>query len=209
MSDAPWSPPRYPPGTVRALLSSAHVGAATRAALESRLAANAPALPRYFGADEYRTLRAACERLVPQPDRDTPIDLAATIDQRLAEGTGDGWRYDAMPPDGDAHRAGLRALDAGARDASGHAFADANVDVQDAVLRAAQRGAESRAAWGAVPPGRFFEELLAEAAEAYYSHPLAQEEIGFVGMADLPGWQAIGLDELEPREPRPQRASDG
>ena len=48
--------------------------------------------------------------------------------------------------------------------------------------------------------GRFFEELLAELTENYYAHPLAQEEIGYVGMADLPKWVNIGLNEKDDRE---------
>ena len=57
--------------------------------------------------------------------------------------------------------------------------------------------------WDTVPPVRWFEEMLAELVECYYSHPLAQEDIGYVGMADAPGWPALGLDVLDPREPRP------
>ncbi|MBW3634848.1 MAG: GMC family oxidoreductase [Armatimonadetes bacterium] len=55
-----------------------------------------------------------------------------------------------------------------------------------------------------MPSPRFFEELLAEATEHYYAHPLAQEEIGYAGFADAPGWKRIGLDERENREPAPQ-----
>ena len=43
--------------------------------------------------------------------------------------------------------------------------------------------------------------MLAELTETYYAHPLAQEEIGYVGMADLPAWTKIGLNEREEREP--------
>ncbi|RYF62200.1 MAG: gluconate 2-dehydrogenase subunit 3 family protein, partial [Cytophagaceae bacterium] len=35
-----------------------------------------------------------------------------------------------------------------------------------------------------------------------YSHPLVQEAFGYVGMADRPSWELIGLNELEAREPR-------
>jgi hypothetical protein len=45
--------------------------------------------------------------------------------------------------------------------------------------------------------------MLAELTEYYYAHPLAQEEIGYVGMADAHGWTRLGLNELEPREPEP------
>lgn len=47
----------------------------------------------------------------------------------------------------------------------------------------------------------YFEELLALVVDIYYAHPLASEEIGYTGMADAHGWQAIGLDERETHEP--------
>jgi hypothetical protein len=47
----------------------------------------------------------------------------------------------------------------------------------------------------------YFEELLALVVDVYYAHPLASEEIGYIGMADAHGWQAIGLDQRETHEP--------
>jgi hypothetical protein len=70
-----------------------------------------------------------------------------------------------------------------------------------------QRGDVEGGVWDTLPAQRFFEELLAEAVECYYSHPLAQEEIGYVGMADAHGWQAISLNRLEPWEPRAVEAA--
>jgi gluconate 2-dehydrogenase gamma chain len=42
--------------------------------------------------------------------------------------------------------------------------------------------------------------MLAELTENYYSHPWAQDEIGYVGYADLPSWVNIGLNEKDARE---------
>jgi hypothetical protein len=69
-------------------------------------------------------------------------------------------------------------------------------------LLAVQRNGAPGQTWKIVPAGRFFEELLAELTECYYSDPSAQEEIGYVGFADAHGWQALGLNELEAHEPR-------
>ncbi|WP_240731526.1 gluconate 2-dehydrogenase subunit 3 family protein [Hymenobacter radiodurans] len=74
-------------------------------------------------------------------------------------------------------------------------------DEQASVLELVQVGEAPGEAWQTVPAVRFFEEMLAELTELYYAHPLAQEEIGYVGMADAPGWTRLGLNELEPREP--------
>ena len=71
---------------------------------------------------------------------------------------------------------------------------------QDAVLHTLAGGHPPGITWQTLDAGRFFEELLAELAATYYAHPLAQEEIGYVGMADLPAWTKIGLNEKEDRE---------
>lgn len=72
---------------------------------------------------------------------------------------------------------------------------------QDVVLRVVQAGTASGAVWAHMDAARYFEELLALVTDIYYSHPLASEEIGYVGMADAHGWQAIGLGEHEGHEP--------
>lgn len=193
----------YPSGTVRALLETKAVTASTRQALQERLAHPEVLKPRFFDAHDFATLRAACARLIPQPERTQPIDLAGALDTRLAENKCDGWRYDNMPPDASAHRRGLRGLDECAQSMFGAGFQELDGLSQDKILLAVQRGEASGETWLKLPATRFFEELLAELTESYYSHPLAQEEIGYVGMADATGWQQIKLNELEAREPRP------
>ena len=192
--------PHYPEGTVRALLDTDLVTAATRAALEERRAAPVYE-PQYLDGATYELLRAVAARLFPQPDRATPIELAPDVDKRLLEGGSDGWRYDTMPPDREAYRLGLGGIRESAEALFGHNFLHLNDEQKDAVLTAVQAGNPPGDLWQQLPAARFFEELLAELTENYYAHPLAQEEIGYVGMADVPGWHRIQLDELEPREP--------
>lgn len=192
----------YPAGTVRALLDTDLVTRPTRDALRARLERHGAGRGHFFDPGALTTLRAACARLVLPPHREEPIDLASCIDQRLADAAGNGWRYDTMPPDSEAYRTGLAGLDQTARLRYGGAFHELEARRQDDVLLAVQRGDAEGPAWERIPAPRFFEELLTECVEFYYSYPLAQEEIGYVGMADGPGWQAIGLDQLEPREPR-------
>jgi len=192
----------YPAGTVRALLDTDLVTRPTRDALRARLDERDSRRPRFFDIRALTTLRAACARLVPQPGRKDPVDVAGCIDERLAAATGNGWRYDSMPPDAEAYETGLAGLDETARERYGGAFHELGALRQDEVLLAVQRGKAEGEAWERIPAARFFEELLAECVEFYYGHPLAQEEIGYVGMADAPGWRAIGLGRLEPREPR-------
>ncbi len=196
--------PEYPSGTVRALLATEHVSAATRAALQSRLNAPTAYAPQFLAPETYALLEAVAARLLPQPDRPTqPIALAPALDQRLAEGRADGWRYDALPPDRETYRLGLGGIQEIAHARFQADFLTLKTEQQDAALQALATGTPPGATWETLDAGRFFEELLAELTATYYAHPLAQEEIGYVGMADLPSWTKIGLNEREEREPEP------
>ncbi len=195
--------PLYPAGTVRTLLKTASVTAPTRQALQVRLAQPATVAPRFFDGPSFATLTAICERLIPPIEGLENLNIAGAIDRSLAEGTGDGWRYDAMPTDGVAYQQGLQGMDQTACALFKGSFGQLEAAQQDSVLRAVQEGHAPGSIWKTLPASRFFEELLAAAVQACYSHPLTQESIGYVGMADAPGWQAIGLDELEAREPKP------
>ncbi|MBH8559609.1 gluconate 2-dehydrogenase subunit 3 family protein [Hymenobacter negativus] len=195
------SVPTYPSGTVRALLATPHVSEATRTAVQARL--DAPAYPPQFLAPEtYALLEAVAARLFPQPDRpEQPIPLAPAVDQRLTEGRADGWRYDALPPDREAYRLGLGGIQEIAQAQFQTDFTALSAEQQDTVLQALAAATPPGKTWETLDAGRFFEEMLAELTETYYAHPLAQEEIGYVGMADLPAWTKIGLNEREEREP--------
>jgi len=192
---------RYPDGTVRALLETDHVSGATRDALRQRLARPTVTHPAFFDQTEFETLHAVCDRLIPQPDRTIPIDIAGEIDRRLTSSAGNGWRYDELPEDGTMYQLLLRGLNNLALERWTLPFAQVNEASQDEILANVQRGDVEGGVWNEIAAARGFEEVLAEAAEVFYAHPLAQEEIGYVGMADLPAWSAIGLDEREAREP--------
>ena len=193
--------PHYPTGTVRALLKTDDVTAITRQVLTDRINATTPE-PTFFTVDEFSLLQTICNRLIPQHDRSQPIDMAGGIDKRLSNQETNGWRYDTMPADGDAYKLGLRGIEESAQHLFQQEFQSISAEQQDIILRAVQTKTAPGETWENLPADRFFEELLAEATENYFSHPLAQEEIGYVGMADVPTWQRIGLNQLEDREPR-------
>ena len=185
------------------LLPTDHVSAATRAALTPRLAGAEQAAayePRFFAPETYRLLVAVAARLFPQPERPVPIPVAPAVDQRLADGSTDGWRYDALPPDREAYRLGLGGIGQVAQALFQADFEQLAAEQQDAVIRALAGGNPPGEAWHTLPASRFFEEMLAELTENYYAHPWAQDEIGYTGYADLPAWTKIGLNEKEPRE---------
>jgi hypothetical protein len=168
--------------------------------LEPRPAAE----PHFFDSLTFHTLRAVCDRLIPQAGRADPVDLAAALDERLADGACDGWRYASMPPDEDAYVRGLHGVNEAAQAQFSVDFVALDTEQQDQVLLHVQRGDAQGTTWDTVPAERFFEELLAELCECYYSDPLTQEEIGYVGMADAHGWQAIALNQRAAHEPQAQ-----
>lgn len=196
-------PPTYPSGTVRSLLLTDHVSEATRAALTQRLTfSEDPWTPRFFSLTEVSLLRAICAQLTGADQLSDAINVARYIDQRLANGETDGWRYADTPADRDAWRIGLAAIDAEAVAVHGSPLIELTASQQENVLSVVQSGKCTNSNWEKLAPEQFFTEILAEITENFYAHPLAQEEIGCVGMADLPSWDALGLNQLDPREPR-------
>ena len=173
---------------------------ATRRALRERMRRHGVE-PRFFDRPAFAVMEAACKRLIPQPERKRPIDLAGELDRRLAEGQGDGWRYAGMPPDAEMHAKGAAGLDQTAQAMFGRGFGQVLDEERDAVLGAVQSGTAAGQVWAEMDAACYFEELLALIVDIYYAHPLALEEIGYVGMADAHGWQAIGLNEREAHEP--------
>ena len=145
-------------------------------------------------------MRALTDRLISQTGRERKVDLVAAIDGRLAAKRGDGWRYDDLPADGEALRRGLAGLDEAARELHATTFSALTADQQDELLRLVQAGAPPGDIWRTLPADRWFEDVLAACCEITYADPIVQDEIGYVGYADLPSWQAIGLDQREDRE---------
>lgn len=195
--------PEWPTGWALPLIGSPQTTAPTRRALLERLDAT-PAAPAFFDADAYETFAAACARLVPSTGLDRAVDVAPSIDARLAKGTGDGWRYAALPPDGEAFRRGVAALDAAAAGAHAERFCDLAGADQDAILADAQHARGAFAGLDGFDSRLWFADWLAEAAGLFFGHPLAQQDIGYAGFADAPGWTQITLGARETREPTPE-----
>lgn len=163
----------------RALLASDRVTAPTRAALTARLDAVAGA-PGALTPRRLEVLRAVARRMVPLGDLDGPVDIGRRVDAALAAGPGDGWRFAAMPPDAQAVAAGLDELDA-------DGFLGMGDDARDAALERVRAGI---AGWP-VPSALWFEEVIAQCAQAAYGHPFVQVAIGYDGMADAGGWPVV------------------
>ncbi|MFI4963770.1 MAG: gluconate 2-dehydrogenase subunit 3 family protein [Caulobacterales bacterium] len=199
---------RYPGYDVLAKRRTPSWDEATRQAIDQRLAVHPG--PRFFTAAEWRTLRAVCARIVPEPPGRTPVPTQAYIDEKLFRGLLDGYRNAGLPPQGEAWRRGLRALEAEARAASTRRFHQLEAAEQDGLLRAMQAGQLKDAAWGDMACELFFSQrLLTDITRAYYAHPTAWSDIGFGGPASPRGYVRLAFDRRDPweaSESRPGRA---
>jgi hypothetical protein len=171
----------------------------TRRAIDRRLAVSRE--PRFFSTAEWQALQAVCDRIMPQPRYRPPVPLPAYVDQKMADGLLDGYRYAELPPQGEAWRRGLVALDQAARDVHSEPFHALSSDQQDALLSQMQKGELTSEAWGDMPCRLFFEHrVIPDITHAYYAHPTAWNEIGFGGPASPRGYVRMGLDRRDPWE---------
>ena len=90
---------RYPGYDVLAKRNTPSWNDQTRRAIDARMAIHAGRARASSSDDEWPTVRAICERIVPQPpDRARPAPVAAMIDAKLMADDGDGYRDARMPP---------------------------------------------------------------------------------------------------------------
>ncbi len=193
--------PKPVPESYLRFLESDRVSPKTREVAMARIA-DPTGAPSVFTPEELDTLRAVLARVIPQ-ELGEEIDLAARLDGQLATGKGDGWRYDVLPNDAQAYRVGLQTLDGLARELHGPPFAALGFAHQEALLAAI-----SELKPAAPQMARWFEDLRADAAAAYMSHPATLARAGYsgfgVGGADTPhrGFVQIGVGDVEEWEPR-------
>lgn len=151
---------------------------------------------RFFSVDEERVARPLLDRLLAQED-EPRVPVLAMIDARLAEESTDGWRYDDMPEDGEAWRQSLAALDADAWEATGHSFSELSVSQQNGLVEAVRT---CHGSWHGLPASRVWSLWTRYACTAFYSHPMAWNEIGFGGPAYPRGYKNAGIGQREPWE---------
>jgi hypothetical protein len=160
---------------------------------------------RFFDPGEQAVATALCDQLLDQGgDRDVPV--VNLIDARLAEQRTDGWRYHDMPEDAQAWRDSLAALDADARAQFDTGFATCADDQQSALIEAVHvLGSQP---WHGLCASHVWSLWTRYACTAFYSHPLAWNEIGFPGPAYPRGYKNPGLDSREPFEVRDAKPGD-
>ncbi len=164
---------------------------------------------RHFTTDQARFWRAVFEHLVPQHDRtpDRRIPLVEPLDERLYQNRGIGYRYESMPQDREAYRLGEEAINEEAQGRFGGLFLDLPYHQQELTLQAIhdKKPQEAESIWKQMPIPRFWQLLMQDAVEAYYSHPWAWDEIGFGGPAYPRAYTRLERGEPEPWEMEEQR----
>jgi hypothetical protein len=192
-------PDRYPGYDVLAKRNTQSWNEPTRQVIDQRVAMRRD--PQFFTADEWLTLNAVCDRIVPQPSHRPPIPVAAMVDDKMAKDLTDGYRDAKMPRMQDAWRRGLHALDVEAQARHGAPFHRISVAEQNALLTRAQQGELDDPAWSGMPCKLFFaHRVLHDITAAYYSHPTAWNEIGFGGPASPRGYVRMYFDRRDPWE---------
>lgn len=190
---------RYPGYDVLAKRHTLSWNEATRRIVDKRLAVHPG--PRFFSAEEWPVLRAVCERILPQPRDRPPVPIAAYVDDKMLEDKIDGYRDADLPPQGDAWRIALAALDEHARETHELSFPALAPAEQDALLARMQKGELAGEAWHGMPSAKFFaKRVLHDITNAYYAHPTAWNEMGFAGPAAPRGFVRLDPDQHDPWE---------
>ncbi len=203
-SSKPWSG-RFPGFDV--LDQSSHWDPVTTGVVLDRLGM-APDI-RFFTPGEQGIATALCDALLGQDEDANPasrVPIVNLVDSRLAEQQTDGWRYHDMPADGQAWRDTLAALDADANELFDTGFAACSADQQASMIQTVQdRGAGQ---WHGLNAKHVWSLWTRYACTAFYSHPLAWNEIGFSGPAYPRGYKNAGVDRLEPFEVHDAKPAD-
>lgn len=164
---------------------------------------------RFFTPEEAPLIEAIFEHILPQSDRPEQyrIPIVPAVDDRLYNNRIDGYRYENMPPDREAYRLGMNAIDEIAKLKDGRGFLDLTPLEQDRLLKTLHDGKPEGAydVWERMPVHRFWMLLVQDAAEAYYAHPYAWDEIGFGGPAYPRAYMRLERGEPEPWEVNEQR----
>jgi Gluconate 2-dehydrogenase subunit 3 len=175
---------------------------ATRNEITKRITSSLPV--RFFAFDEAKLLRAVIDRLLPQDDRipEKRIPILSVIDERLYKNALIGFRYEDMPPDREAYRLGLRAINQMAEERFEMPFLKLSTYPQELILKSIHDGAPDPAVeiWNRMPVRRFWTLLFEDCVNAYYAHPWAWDEIGFGGPAYPRGYMRLENGLPEPWE---------
>lgn len=182
--------------------------AATRRVLEERAQPADPA-QRFLSPELYATLQQVVSAVLPQDVIGTDVDIAASIDKRLREGTNAGWRFADLPPDGEAYRQGLTVFAKMLEQTPMKLFERMPPPAREGYLRCVANGDVDGPA--EFPLSRWLGMLRTDAVKAWLSHPSTMQKLEIYSFADgatgntdgpteMEGWQAITPNKAMPFE---------
>jgi hypothetical protein len=170
-----------------------------------------PAPPlRFFNPQEAELMRVVCDHILPQDDRDPGhrIEIVPNIDERLFNKKGPGYCYENMPPDDEAYRLFLQALELMGQANYGRPFLDLTWREQEEILQALNKGKPQEGAgeiWKRLSVPVMWTLLVGDCITAYYQHPWSWSEIGYGGPAYPRAYMRLERGQPEPWEVEEQR----
>ena len=171
---------------------------ATRRVIDERMRLAGRPLS-FFSPDEEPALRALCDVATAQ-DGEPRIPVAEMVDEKLAAGRLDGYRYADMPDDRQTWRLVLRGLDETAqRRYAAAGFAALDDESREALVGELATGTLQGGSWDELNVKRAFSVCMRGILSSFYAHPWAWNEIGFGGPAYPRGFMRLG--PLAVREP--------
>lgn len=165
---------------------------------------------RFFTEEEAKWMEIIAGHLLPQDDRHCSrrIPIVPWIDERLHQKRIPGYRFEKMPPDGDAYRLGCQAIGQMATCSYGRTFPELTWAEQDELLKSIHDARPREGAseiWARMEIHRFWALIMSDCIESYYAHPWAWDEIGFGGPAYPRAYTRLEHGEPEPWEVEEQR----
>jgi hypothetical protein len=146
----------------------------------------------FFDDDQQRVLQPFVDVVMAQ-DSEPKIPVLAFIDEKLAKGGRDGYRFADLPDDDELWRLVARGLE---RDG----FADAPLAEQQDFVERLSTGKLEGPPWSELNLDHAWEVIHRDILAAFYSHPWAWNEIGFGGPAYPRGYSRFGSPHLPESE---------
>jgi gluconate 2-dehydrogenase subunit 3-like protein len=183
---------RYPEHDV--LRQAGHWDDVTRQVVLGRVQPRPPY--RFFTGTEAAALEAFCDTVTAQ-DREPRIPVLSFVDERLADGRGEGYRYADLPDDGEVWRRLAAALDEAARGRSDDGFAGLDDEHRHTICAALAGGALHVPSLRGLDQSRVWSIVMRDVVGAFYAHPWAWNEIGYGGPAYPRGFARLGIGQSE------------
>ena len=147
---------------------------------------------RFFGPAEAAALKAFCDVLLAQ-DAEPRIPVLAFIDEKLAAGMLDGYRYAGLPDDRGTWRLVARGLDEAALARGASSYAGASSQAQQSISDEFAERTLTGGVWDELNLQHAWAVVMRGVLAAFYSHPWAWNEIGFGGPAYPRGYARLGV----------------